>query len=103
MLRNKYLNENRITFTEYNRLQNWFDNLVKMFPNKVGQTQKGVEHTSPLSWLNKLFIKGLPGSKNKNANFGNKQFQKSQIQKNEKKPNKGQIFFKNCSNNKFQS
>jgi len=30
----------------------------------------------------------------KKAKFGHKQFQKGQILKNEKRPNKGQIFFK---------
>ncbi len=33
--------------------------------------------------------------KNKKAKFGHKQLQKGQILKNEKRPNKGQIFFKN--------
>jgi len=31
----------------------------------------------------------------KKAKFGHEQFQKSQILKNEKRPNKGQIFFRN--------
>jgi hypothetical protein len=38
---------------------------------------------------------GLPGAKNKKAKFGNKQFQKSEILKNKKGTNKGQIFFRN--------
>jgi hypothetical protein len=37
----------------------------------------------------------FPGPKKiKKAKYGHKQFQKGQILKNEKKPNKGQIFFK---------
>jgi hypothetical protein len=67
-----------------------------MLPNKVGQTQKGVEHTSPLSWLSKLFITGLPGSKNiKRPILTISCFKKDEILKNEKRPKKGQIFFKN--------
>jgi hypothetical protein len=29
------------------QITDWFDNLVKLFPNRGVQTQKGVEHTSP--------------------------------------------------------
>jgi len=32
----------------WQQITNWFDNLVKLFPNRRGQTQKGVDNTSPV-------------------------------------------------------
>ncbi len=53
----RQFNSNQIIL-QRTQITNWFYNLVKMFPNREGQTQKGVKHTYPdVNWGIKVDVK----------------------------------------------